>query len=192
MATDIEVAKVLTMLTTGLNIAEEKALSKEAADVFIEMLVDLPYLSLITGAKRILATHKYPSFPSIADIREAAIGAVQGRVTATTAAEAWALAWRAAGQIDPDIPHTRAAATRHLPPLVLKAMDTIGVLQLIHADKLDVVRAHFLRTYEGLVAAEKQRAMLPPKLVDAIESGAASGSRPAILSEALKSIGVEK
>src|SRR5262249_46001210 len=105
-----------------IELACGKSLEPQRLDVVWEMLCDLPADTLKIAAKRVMAEHRWATFPSIAEIREAAMLTQRGEVTALSPAEAWELAWRAVRNIDPEIPRSIERAMTPLPPLVRESV----------------------------------------------------------------------
>lgn len=163
-----EFLQVLAYLEAGI----QKTLPKESIDVYADLLADLPVDVLRLAAQRVILAHKWPTFPSVAEIREAAIDVARGQVKELSAEEAWGQAWGAAKRIDPDINGSTDRVLSKLAPAVAEAMRTFGVRALCFGSKgesLGTVRAQFRATYEQIVARDRQRALLPKKLAAAIE-----------------------
>jgi len=114
--------------------------------------------------------HKWATFPSIAELREAAAETQRGTVKELSPAEAWAIAWRIAANTDPEIDGSFARASKDAPPLVLEAIRAFGLLDLCYGkEPVGVIRGQFLRVFEQLAARERRRALLPAALTQAIE-----------------------
>src|SRR5690349_18631817 len=115
---------------TYLGVGVGKSLPPETLAVYFDCLGDLEYEVLALAAKRVLLNHRYPTFPTIAELREAAAGVARGRVKELSPGEAWALAWGAVKRIDPALDASVDRATKGLPPLVVKAMQAFGICAL--------------------------------------------------------------
>ena len=146
-----------------------------ALDVYFDLLGDLPADVFRLAAKRVVLSHKYPTFPSVAELRAAALDAHQGDTGGgLPVAEAWRLAWQAVGKIDLDIDGSKDRHLASLPPAVAETINALGLANLIHGkDPVPVVRAQFSKAYEQIAARDRQRALLPAPVREAIEARAA-------------------
>jgi hypothetical protein len=176
-----------------LSAATNQPMSKERADVYYDMLQEMPLETLRIAAKKVALSHSWSTFPSVAEIHEAACETVMSQCQELLPMQAWAIARRAAASIDPDVqgPYFRngkehrsmaAAFMADVPLLVAKAIRQIG-LNAIGKDNESVVRAHFTRAYEAIVNDHKKLALMPPSLKREIEA-----QQP----DVLKRIGVER
>lgn len=162
-----EFTRVMAYITAGSG----KSLEPVSLEVYYDLLKDLAAETFLVGAKRVLLRHRFATFPTIAELREASTLTAAGQITALASAEAWALAWRAAGKTDPDVEGSFDRATKGLPPLVVRAMRVYGVNALCYGgEPLTVVRAQFMRVYEQLAAREREAAVLPAATRTAIEA----------------------
>jgi hypothetical protein len=153
-----EFVKAMAYLTAGCG----KSLEPVSLEVYFDLLGDLPFDAFQTAVKRVLLRHKYATFPTVAELREAAAQTARGEVAPLPPAEAWALAWRAAARTDPEIDGSFDRAATRLPPLVRRAIEAYGLNALCYgSEPLTVVRAQFLRVYEQLAAGEAARELLP-------------------------------
>jgi hypothetical protein len=168
--------------------ATERPLDKERAKIYFDLLGDLPAPVLQAAAQRVVLEHPWATFPSIAELRAAAADVQRGQVAVLSGAEAWELAWKAAGRIDLDIPGSLEAATKDLPALVIETMRAFSVPALICGkEPVGVVRGQFIKMYDQLAARDQRRALLPARLQQQIESHKPALPKPAIPS--LESIG---
>ena len=166
--TRVEFLKVAAYLAAGCG----KALEPESLEVYFDRLGDLPADAFLVAAKRVLLSHKYPTFPSIAELREAAAETLRGTVAALTPAAAWETAWRVAGDTDPEIEGSfdRAVRKAEAPPLVVAAIKAFGLQALCYGkEPVGVVRGQFLAIFEQLRTRERRAALLPASTVRAIE-----------------------
>lgn len=167
-----EFVRVTNYITAGCG----KHLGPESLEVYFDLLGDLDAPTLLVAAKRVLLRHKFPTFPTIAELREAATLTQAGEVTSLSSAEAWSLAWDAAARTDPEITGSFERATAGLPPLVVRAMRAFGVNALCYgSEPITVIRAQYMRVYEQLAAREREAAVLPAATKRAI---AAQGATP--------------
>lgn len=159
--TRTEWAKAAAYLTAGTG----KSLTAEQLEVYYDCLGDLSYNVLQVAAKRVLMEHKWATFPSVAELRQAAAETQAGEVAALAPAEMWEVAWRIVGATDPEVPGSFERASRGAPAVVLAAIRAFGLSSLCYGDEpLSVVRGQFLRIAEQLAAREKRVALMPTAL----------------------------
>ena len=163
--------KEFTAIMAYLEAGSKCALSKESANVYFDLLGDLPASALQLGARRVLLEHPWATFPSIAELRQAAVLTMQGKVSDLSPGEAWALAWKEVGRIDPELPHTMEKSRAKLPPLVWEAMLAMGLNDLCYGKETpaSVMRGQFMKVYQTLSEREQRRAVLPFQLTAEIE-----------------------
>ena len=162
-----EFARIAGVLTLGTG----KPLTPDAAEVYFDCLGDLSFEVMKIAAKRVLMEHKWATFPSIAELREAAAETMMGSVKELSSGEAWAMAWRAVGNIDPEVSGSISRGTEDLPPLVVEAMRTYGINALCYGNEpVGVVRGQFLKIFDQLAARDRRKALMPAPLRQAIES----------------------
>jgi hypothetical protein len=161
-----------------ITLATGAPLSPEAQVVYFDLLGDLPAEALRLGARRVVLEHKYPTSPSVAELRAASVEADRGDISETAPSEAWEQAWRAIGRIDLDIDGSKERGLAGLSSAVLKTINALGLSSLIGGnDPVPVVRAQFIKAYEAIAAREKRERLLPAPVREAIEANA----RPAVL-----------
>ncbi len=147
--------------------------------VYFDLLGDLPLETLRIAAKRAALAHPWNTFPSVAELRQAASETLQGQVRAISPGEAWGQVCRAIKSIDPEhsgpwMARDRAGVMRHwssrvewatdgMPPLVFEAMRLFGVANLCNANP-EYAQRDFVRIYSDLLARESARALLPAAL----------------------------
>lgn len=162
-----EFLKIAAYITAGTG----KAIAPESMMVYFDLLGDLPFEVLLTGAKRVILEHPWPSFPSIAELREAASEAARGKVSDLSATDAWGLVWKAVARIDPEVSGSFERATRGYPTIVVEAMKSFGIFALCSSsDPVSVIRGQFLKMFEQIAAREKRAALLPEPVKKAIEN----------------------
>lgn len=163
----VEFLKVMAALTAGTG----KDITADAKEVYFDCLGDLTVDVFGVAAKRVLMEHRWATFPSIAELREAAAETMQGAVKELSSGEAWALAWRAVGNIDPEVSGSFARAVEGFPIIVVEAMKTYGINALCYGDEpVGVVRGQFLKIFDQLAARDRRKALMPVPLAQAIES----------------------
>lgn len=149
--------------------AIQKPLPKESAEVYFELLGDLPLEALQLAAKRVVLEHRWATFPTVAELREAASDILRGQLSSISAAEAWAAAWQAAGRIDLDVAGSADRALAKVPPLVQAAMKAYGIPDLCHGkEPVTVVRSQFMKMFDQLAAKATRQALLPASMQEAI------------------------
>ena len=140
-------------------------LSEARAKVYFDLLGDMSAVVLLCAVKRVALEHPWPSFPSPAEIRQAAAATAQGPVAGLTAGEAWEMAWQAVKNIDLEIPSTFERATSRLPALVLKTMRAFGLVAMISGQEpVKFIRERWLKMYGELAAVDKKERLYPPQL----------------------------
>lgn len=163
--TNTEFASIIAYITS----ATGKALSADGQVVYFELLGDLPADVGWLAAKRVLLEHRWATFPTVAELRQAAVESSRGEVKELSGAEAWALAWRAVGRIDLDVDRSKERAMKDLPAVVAESMNAMGLANLIGGDDpVGVVRGQFLKVFEQLQARDRRAALLPPAVHEAI------------------------
>ena len=172
----IEFVKVMACVSA----ATDKPLSADAAQVYFDLLGDLPLEVLQTAAKRVLLEHKWATFPSIAEFRQAAVETIDGEVAELSPAEAWQLAWDAAGKIDlemksiyraagKDWPTQAAYELSKVPGVVVEAMKAYGLPALVYGEEpVGVVRSQFIKIFEQLQHHHRRLSLMPKSLQDSI------------------------
>lgn len=179
-----EFGQVMAYLGVGIG----KPLDEDSLKVYFDCLGDLPYDVLLTAAKRVLLEHKYATFPSIAELREAAAVTAQGRVTAISSSEAWDMASRLACDVDPEIEGQFERKSKGCPPVVIEAIRQFGLRQLCFGtEPVSVQRGQFMKTFEQVAEAEKRAALMPPAMKESIESR--NRPMPAPVAKAIAGIG---
>ena len=144
------------------------------------------------AAKRVLLEHKWATFPTIAELREAAALTVRGETTEITPIEAWGMAWRAIRKIDLDMDDSVEQATSGLPPVVVATLNDIGIANLIGGkDPVPVVRAQFTKAFEQIAERHRRERILPSATRAAIEQSGKRSELAAPVRLAIERIGRE-
>ncbi len=147
------------------------AMGRDRVDAFFELLGDLECEIFLIACRRVVLEHRWNTFPSIAEIRQAASETRRGQLAELSAAEAWRLAWSATGRIDPEILGSAERACARLPAIVVEAMTSFGINALCYGkEPVGVVRGQFLKIFESLAAREKRLALIPPHVAAAVTS----------------------
>lgn len=167
--TRLEFLKVMAALTAGSG----KDLSADAKEVYFDCLEDLSLDVFALAAKRVLMEHKWATFPSIAELRQAAAETVRGTVKELGSGEAWSMAWNAVGKIDPEVSGSYARGIEGLPAIVVEAMETYGINPLCYGkEPVGVIRGQFIKIFDQLADRDRRKALLPPSLTKQIEANA--------------------
>jgi len=173
-----EFSRVIAYITAGTN----KALTADSLEVYYDLLGDLPSDVLLSAAKRVVLEHPWATFPSVAELRAAAMLSTRGDLTDISPSQAWEMARTFGERFDPDVqgeyraygktyPSQFDYLTSTLPAPVVRAIRSFGALSLSVGDEpTGVLRAQFMKTFEHVVASERREALLPPSLKQAIES----------------------
>lgn len=169
----MEFAKVMGYISTAIG----KPVGEGVAEVYYDLLGDLPLEVLQTAAKRVCLEHRWANFPTVAELREAAAETIRGAVKDLSPAEVWEKAWSMVKYIDLEIPHTLEALNAQ-PPIVREAIKVFGLPSLIHgSEPVAVIRAQFLKIVDQLQARDRRQALLPASVKQTIS---AIGSRPEV------------
>jgi len=156
--------------TTGKPIDPDPKKAAARLEVFYDLLGDLDFEIFKAACQRVALQHPWSTFPSIAELREAAVCMRDGAIAELSAGEAWDKAWEAAKKIDLEIPGSLEHHTKNLPAIVLEAMRAFSIPALIYGkEPLGVIRSQFVKIYEPLATREKRRRLYPPKLIEEIK-----------------------
>lgn len=140
-----------------------KPFAADSAEVYFDLLGDLPVETLRVAVKRVVLEHKWATFPSVAEFRRAAAECARGDIP--SAGEAWMMATRACLSCDVDSPGSVERTFAKVPPIVHEAVNRFGFRALYNpGENLEVMRAQFTRIYEEIVAFENRQALLPASL----------------------------
>jgi hypothetical protein len=164
---DPEFAAVMAYLEAACGVQ----LPENSLDVYYDLLGDLDVRVLQCAAKRVALEHPWHTFPSAAEIRQAASETLRGQLNELSPAEAWQEAWSAVSVIDLDIPGSLQRVCERVPPLVVQAMKAFGIPALVCGkEPVAVVRAQFLKIYEQLAARDRRVALLPASVRQMVEA----------------------
>lgn len=164
--TRIEMAQILAYIAMAVS----KPLSEEASEVYFDVLGHLSADVMKKTARIVVAEHKWATFPTVGELCQVAAEVARGEVKELSSAEAWEIAWKAIGKIDPEQEGSVERGCRNLPPLVVRAMEGFGICALCFGkEPITVVRSQFIGIFEQLQAKERRLAMLPPGMQKAIE-----------------------
>jgi hypothetical protein len=156
-----EFARVLCYLQCAVN----KDVPRMQAEVYFDLLKDLPAEAVECAARQALLESDYPVLPPVGKLRRLALDALAGPEQ-MGAYEAFALALQAVRRYGLD---REREALASLPPLVAKAVECIGWRSLCDATELDTLRAQFRDAYGILDGRERRERLMPPELRRALE-----------------------
>jgi len=144
-----------------------------SVEVYFDLLGDLDAPALMTAARRVVLAHPWNTFPSVAELREAAAATIAGEVTGVPWGDAWALATKTLAKLDvaySEEHKTKILAPLDAQPLVAEAVRAFGFMALYNlpSDQLETARAQFRSIYEGLQRREQSRRLLPASVKQAI------------------------
>lgn len=157
--TKAEVAKILAVLAASYPKFEVDDLKVK---VWHEMLCDLEYSVVNIAIKKLIMQNTFP--PAIAEVRKAVTEITNPKCL--TAAEAWGEVLRAVKNYG----HYRAKeAIASLSPTTAQVVKYIGWDEICLSEEPEIIRAHFLKMYDQIVAREQERQLLPPAMQAEIE-----------------------
>jgi hypothetical protein len=143
---------------------------KQSMDVYFDLLGDLDATVFQAAARIVVLEHPWHTFPSIAELREAAATVSEGQLTRMTAAEAWETAWNAIKRIDPERKSSMEQYFDPLPPLVKRAIQSYGLCSLCFGkEAISIVRAQFMRIFDELSESQARRDLLPLALKENVQ-----------------------
>jgi hypothetical protein len=157
------------LVAAYISAAVVKDFTEHQAEVYFDLLQDLPTAAVQIAAKQCLLESIYPTIPTVGAIRKAATAAATGSHRLPLAIEAWESAFWAVGRYG--LSREREALAT-MPPAVAKAVRAIGWRALCDTklDDLDTLRAHFLKAYEAMAARDQRQGLLPNSLKETIEA----------------------
>lgn len=156
-------AQAMALVSAGVGIE----ITKLQAEVYYELLGDLPMEVLRLACKRAVVEHRYHTLPPVGLLRELAVEIMEPREL--EADEAWARLRGALARIcyTMNVEEVREIKAT-VPALAREVAERIGWNQ-IRDGKAEVVRGQFLRLYDARRAQRKRVELLPPKLAMEIE-----------------------
>jgi hypothetical protein len=152
----VEFAQVMAYLSAACG----KDVPEEMAEVYYDVLQDLPLEALQAAAKLVLAEHRFANFPTIGELREAAQcflpsnGAPPGEIAYREAMKSVQM-FGFAGQ---------AKALARLHPDVAHAVESFGWRALCDSTEPEVCRGQFMRIYESISARRRRLSAMPQAL----------------------------
>lgn len=155
----VEFGKIMAYIAAGT----QKTLTQAGAEVYYDLLGDLPQEVLMIAAKRAVLDHKYATFPPVALLRDLATDAMRGEVKSMTGSEAWGIVMQAMGRCDVESPGSVERAFSDVPPTVCAAVKAFGFMSLysIPNSSVEAARAQFIKLFESMAERERENARLP-------------------------------
>ena len=143
---------------------KEKLLPNEQAmELWFNQLQDIPYKLAEVTLNKWVATNKWS--PSIADIREQALGITQG------AAKDWGEAWREVLRaINIYGSYQELEALESMDETTKRVVERLGFRNICLSEDIQVDRANFRMIYEQEIQRAKEDAQIPPKLKELMAS----------------------
>ena len=160
--TDAEIKQLLKFTLANFPSYQERDMLP-TAELWRATLSDMPFNVAKQAIVKVLSTSRF--FPTVADIREAAVQITQPRKM--EAMEAWELiasAIRRFGFM------RKAEAMAALPEDVARAAEMFGWKDLCHGENVDTMKAQFRMMWEKDQARVKEMAVLPESVRMLIES----------------------
>lgn len=176
-----EFAKGMTFVASCI----QKPVTRETLNAYFQMLGTITYDRFLLVCKAVVAMHVWNTFPSVAEFLKTNTELGSDRMTA---AEAFAIASRAATQIDPRIvgPYRVRVngewqeygsqadyvfAKLNVPQSVQRAIRVFGIEALCNTEEpIGVMRSHFAKTFDGLEERDNRTALLPPSVREFLEN----------------------
>lgn len=148
-----------------LSAAVGKPVTDQQAEVYFDLLGDLPAAVLRAAAQQALLESQYPTLPPVGQLRKLATAALEGRDRIPTAAEAWECARRAVVRFG----YCREAeGLASVSGLVRRTLECLGWVAVCDSTEPEIVRAQFVRAYESLASREHRERLLPAAVKEAI------------------------
>lgn len=142
----------------------EKLLPNEQAmELWFNQLQDIPYKLAELTLNKWVATNKWS--PSIADIREQALGITQG--AAIDWGEAWQSVLRAISKYGS---YQELEALESMDETTRRVVERLGFRNICMSEEIQVDRANFRMIYEQEQERTRQDAQLPPRLKELMAS----------------------
>jgi hypothetical protein len=147
--------------------ASGKSPTQEQAEVYFDLLGDLPAEALQFAAKRALLESCYPVLPPVGTLRKLAVDAMNGADREPTPDEAWELVRRAIGRFGY---RREQAALDALPEgAVRRAAECLGWQSLCDSTEPEICRAQYRKAYESLQSRRERQRLLPGGMIEMLE-----------------------
>ncbi len=158
----LEFVKVMAYIAAGVG----KSPSADAAEVYYDLLADLPLAVLQAAARIALVEHVYPTFPTVGQLRQIAARIQAGGDGRMLAVEAWEMvnklardhAWDVAGE-----------AVKALPAKVRRAAGAVGWRSIFDSTNRETLRAQFCKAFDELADRDRKDLALPAPVKESLE-----------------------
>jgi hypothetical protein len=168
-----EFAGVMLYIAKGCGIP----LSEQSAEVYFDLLGDLPIEVLWFAAKRAILENQYHVFPPVAMLRRLATAAMHDP-DEIDGAEAWGIVRKL---IVTKGYNRQADALAAMSPKVRAACEAIGWQRLCDSTEPESSRAQWVKTYDAIGVRVQRERLLPPAMRQMLQQIAPA--RPAELYE---------
>lgn len=149
-----EVAKLLAVLAASYPKFEVDDLK---VHVWHEMLGDLDYSIASMAIKKLIMQNTFP--PAIAEVRKAA--AVLTGPEQVAGSEAWGEVTRAIRNYGY---YREEEALASMSPITAQLVRYMGWREICLSEEPEILRAHFLKMYDQIIAREQEKQLLPPAM----------------------------
>jgi len=156
-------AKVMAYIVA----ATGKAIATETAEVYFDLLGELPAEALQFAAMRALLEACYPVLPPAGVLRKLALDAMNGADREPTADEAWELVRRAINAFGYMREQQALAALPEGP--VRRAAECLGWQSMCESTVEEVTRAQYRKAYETLAHRRQRQRLLPAPMIAMLE-----------------------
>jgi hypothetical protein len=134
-----------------------KPVTADMAEVYYDLLSDLPLNFLQFAAKRALLENEYPVFPPLGVLRKLATSAMQGP-DRLPAHEAFGIVLKAIAKYSYMREREALAA---LPEPIAQAAQVMGWRSMCFSESTEIIRAQFCKTYDAILARRQRENLLP-------------------------------
>lgn len=127
-------------------------LAPATVSVYERILSEIPVEALEAATLQHIASSRF--FPTVAELREAALELAAPSFQHLTPEEAWGVVRLAFGKFG------QYRTPKFDDPLILKAVNQLGWVELCQSDNQVADRAHFMKIYQSLLEREQEDARL--------------------------------
>ncbi len=171
--TSDEFTEIMAYLSRGVG----KTFPADQAEVYYDLLHDLPADALRLAARRALLESQYPTIPPVGTLRKLATEALTASEGWPSPMEAWELVRHAISRYG----YMREAqGLASLPRLVRRATEALGWQDICNREGPGVIRAQFRGAYEIILAREQRTALLPEEVKETLAELSAVFALPAV------------
>ena len=145
--------------------------------LYVEMLSDIPEEILATATRHVISRHKYNSWPTIAEIREACVDIQTGAKSYPNAYDAWDTVMTAIRQVGS---YRRPVFENN--PLIEKSINAVGGwVALCMSENAIADRARFVEAYTMYLKRATEDSYTLPEVADLTRRLSAGSSRLLLL-----------